>query len=83
MNKISESESTGFVKDIENGNLGQISVIRSLERLSPARSSLDLSLYPKLPEDNSDEIVNKNLIKCEVLNESTAEVDESKNCHHY
>ena len=76
VNEISESKSTGLVKDIENVNLGQISVIRSLERLSPARSSLDLSLYPKLPEDN-DKIVSKNLIKCEVLTKCTAEISSS------
>ena len=72
VNKISECESTGPVKDIENVNLGQNSVIRSLERLSPARSSLDLSLYPKHPEDNSDKIINEKLIECKVPEISTA-----------
>ena len=52
---------TGPVKDIENVNLGQKAVISSLSAHhgtsygdSSTGASLDLSLYPKHPEDNSD-----------------------------
>ena len=62
VNKISESESTGSVKDIENVNLGQKAVISSLSAHhgtshgdSSTGASLDLSLYPEQPEDNSDD----------------------------
>ena len=53
--------SNGPVKDIENVNLGQKAIISSLSAHhgtshsdSSTGASLDLSLYPKLPEDGND-----------------------------
>ena len=78
VNKISESEST---KDIKmNGNDLENVIEAELVPAVINATKKDPNLTEILPEDSSDEIINKNLIKCEVPEVSTAEADNKLQC---